>query len=467
MMNKILDLPTNDIIAAIATPPGKGAISLIRVSGSNLLTQVAKVIKLRRIPIKKIKPWRLNSAYAFDPSTDTILDEVLVAFFKKPKSYTGEDMLEISCHGNPLIVRSILKALTSTGIRLAEPGEFTRRAFENGRIDLSRAEAIAMMTAVESESAQKAALRVLDGGLGDPIKTVRNRLAEIRAAFELELDFPEEQESYAVETTRDRWKEAEKILTNLIDAGTSKTNLEKEHNIVISGKVNAGKSTLFNQLIGRNRAIVSEEPGTTRDALEATTQWNDYRLELVDTAGIRDTISAAEKEAVHRTQKILQHAELVIYVVDATDPDLETFNKINEDAGYPKMFVFWNKIDLEQARAEQIDTISKLPNMLGVIQGSALDGKGVQSLRAQILGHLSTNENTNTASLIVSLRQQQALENALTLLQEAYSLYLVNTGLECITPILRTIDHTLGLILGDTVSPDILAEIFSSFCIGK
>lgn len=466
-MHKNHELPINDTIAAIATPSGKGAISLIRVSGFDILSQVNNVIKPRKGSIQSIKPWRLRSAFAHDPKTGLILDEILVVLFKGPKSYTGEDMLEISCHGNPLIVRSILNALISTGIRLAEPGEFTRRAFENGRIDLSRAEAIAVMTAAESDSARHAALRVLDGGLGDPIKTVRNHVMEIRAAFELELDFPDEQESFSDQTIQNLWRDTEKILVNLIDAGFSKNTLEDEHSIVISGKVNAGKSTLFNQLIGRNRAIISNEPGTTRDALEISAHWNEYRLGLVDTAGIRNAVSLAEKEAIRRTQKILQHAELVIYVVDATDPDLETLNKINQDAGFPKMLVFWNKIDLQKGSEHLINTVSKIPNILGVIDGCALDGKGVQNLREKILEHLSANENSYPNALIISVRQQQALEKALSLLQEANELYQSSIGLECITPILRTIDYTLGQILGDTVSPDILAEIFSSFCIGK
>jgi tRNA modification GTPase len=458
----------NDTIAAVATPAGRGALSVIRVSGPDTVARVARAIKPCRRPLAKLKPWRLNLARAHDPATGSLIDEVLLAVFKGPKSYTGEDMIEISCHGNPQVVRSVLEALISTGIRLAEPGEFTRRAFENGRIDLSRAEAIAMMTAAETDAARRAVLRVLDGGLGDPVRAVRNLVTDIRMAFELELDFPDENVSYPAETIEKRLHDAENTLTELIDAGHAGDLADSDHHVVISGKVNAGKSTLFNQLTGRNRAIVSDEAGTTRDALEIPAEWNDYRLTLVDTAGIRQAVSPAEQEAVHRTQTLLRHADLIVYVIDGADPDLELLTRVNLIAGYPRMLIFWNKTDLGTPDKNHITAITAFDNVIGFIQGSAREGKEINSLRDAILSHLSrSSSDASETLLMMSLRQRNALEDALRLTREAHDLYHSNAGLECITPLLRTVDHRLGLILGDTVSPDLLTGIFSSFCIGK
>jgi tRNA modification GTPase len=457
-----------DTIAAIATPEGFGAISVIRMSGKHIMTSAGQILRLHNKPFSQIKTRHATVANVVHPFTGDVIDEVLVTYFKQPNSFTGEDVLEIGCHGNPLVVKSILEAIFLTGARPAEPGEFTRRAFENQRIDLTRAEAVALMTTSESTRARKAALQVLNGGLSEPANDVRTHITEIRTAIELELDFPDEDDGVSADVITNHLDKADSILKNLLSSGNLGDQFRTHHNVVIAGNVNAGKSTLFNKLTGRNRAIVSDEPGTTRDVLETAVEWHGCTLTLIDTAGIRSSLSAAETEAVRRTSMVLQHASLIIYVIDGYNPSLKMLENIIRDSNESAIFVFWNKNDLNKPKQNDIDVLSRNKHVTGFIQGSAKHDIGVETLRSNISSAIvNSSENFTESFLMLSARQTSALESASKLIHEIKQLYTTGVDLECIVPLLKETDYQMGLILGDTVSPDILSHIFSNFCIGK
>jgi len=457
-----------DTITAIATPEGHGAVSIIRVSGPKSFDSVFHLFVPNQPSKARIKPWRVTSGYVKHPQSGTFIDEVLIVFFKGPRSYTGEDVVEISCHGNPLITHAILDAILCMDVRPAEPGEFTRRAFENGRIDLSKAEAVAMIMASESDSARRAAFTMLRGGLNDPIQRIRKSVSDMRMAFELDLDFPEEDVSVPEADIRQSFGEAERVLVNLIDAGSRGEQMQRGHSIVITGKVNAGKSSLFNQLIGRDKAIVSEEPGTTRDSLDIHFNWNGCQLTLIDTAGIRQSQSIAETEAVRRTTSLLESADLVIYVVDGLNPDLELLSSISHYTVHTPILVFWNKTDIVNPTKTDIETVKSFNYVVGCLEGSALSGTGIRELGNEITSLMQAHKDDSSQPyLMMTLRQQNILKKSLDLLKEAQALFDSGVDFECIIPVLKVLDNNLGAILGDTVSPDILKKIFSGFCIGK
>ncbi|MBN1879301.1 tRNA uridine-5-carboxymethylaminomethyl(34) synthesis GTPase MnmE [bacterium] len=459
----------NDTIAAVSTPEGRGGISIVRISGPDTLQIIQKLFIPRSFSSSKLRPWKVYCGYFQDPDTSIIQDEILVTFFKGPQSYTGEDAAEFSCHGSPFITQSLLEIVIRMGARPADPGEFTRRAFENGKIDLSQAEAVAMITASESENARRAALNMLQGGLARPVRNIRDSITRLRVILEIDLDFPEEAITIDSQSILQTFLEAEIQLQNLVDAGSAGDRLRQCRQIVISGKVNAGKSSLFNQLTGRDRAIVSTEEGTTRDLLEAMSEWHGCRLTLVDTAGIRESHSAAETEAVKRSLAALETADAIIYVIDGANPDvglLETTIKLVRESA---IVIFWNKTDIcppDQSLVEQIQTD---PRISGFLQGSARFGWGIVELRT-LLRDLLDQSNPDIREnpiLMMTIRQRNALEQSLALIRDAGKMMRDGIEPECIVPSLRSIDHHLGSILGDTLPPDILGEIFAGFCIGK
>ncbi len=459
----------NETIAAIATPEGHGGLSVIRISGPEAIRIVSTLFFSRHQSRLEKHPWRMTRGHIRNPLTGELLDEVLAVSFRAPRSFTGEDTVEFSCHGNPNITRSIMDAIIGAGARPAEPGEFTRRAFENGRIDMSQAEAIAQITACESDAARQSALSILTGGLSTPIRQLRSTITRLRTAFELDLDFPEENASVPESLVRSQFQDSIFILQNLMDSGDIGEQLRRCRRIVISGKVNAGKSSLFNQLTGRERAIVSDEPGTTRDIIEVPSDWQGCRLMLVDSAGIRQSPSSAEKEAVRRSIETLETADFVIYVIDGLEPDMELLETVLNLAMKARVIAFWNKADLIEPKQEHVDRIRNNERISGFFKGSARHGQGILELRQGVCALLTKHQPDFRSGefLMMTLRQRSAIESSLKLVREADELFRCATGSECIIPMLRSVDHHLGLILGDTLMPDVLGEIFSGFCIGK
>jgi len=464
-----MDRSSVPAIVAVATPEGRGGLSLIRISGDQSRDILHRIFVPFTTGRKSIQSWTLRSGTIRDPASGDAIDEVIVSYFKAPRSYTGEDCVEISCHGNPVIADAICRLIMKCGAVPASPGEFTRRAFDNGRIDLGRAEAVALMTAAESRAALNLAMKMLRGGLSTPIRKLRNALLHILTAIELDLDFPEEPASIAEETVLATLKKTMETLSQLQAAGLRGDEMRSGRDIVLAGRVNAGKSSVFNRLMARDRAIVSSEPGTTRDTLEAYPEWDDFKVTLIDTAGLRQTGSIAESMAIERTNQSLKHADLVVYIVDGARPDIPLLEDVSEAVPNTRIIVFWNKTDISDTQPPDLcSRLSRLNNVRDVLTGSARTGASIGILRQSITAQIRAMETGSDANaLMINLRQKQALSMAAKALEDAKAVFVAGDGPECAVPFLKEADYQLGGIIGDTLSPDILGNIFSSFCIGK
>ena len=490
-----------DTICAPATVPGTGAISVIRVSGPEALTVADKVIRCRKGNISTAKGYSLKFGLIYNniinyPSADCstlpkeeIIDEVLVSIFKAPHSYTGENSVEISCHASSYIVSSIMNLLYQAGARAAEPGEFTQRAFLNGKMDLAQAEAVADVIASQNAAAHRIAFKQMKGGFSSELKGMRNELLELASLMELELDFSEEEVEFADRTRLDSL--LEKIISHvgrLIDSFRLGNAIKNGVPVAIAGATNTGKSTLLNALLGEDRAIVSDVHGTTRDTIEETLNIDGILFRFIDTAGLRETSETVEKIGIERTFKKISEASIVLGMIDLTrdfDSTCETIRKIVDkvDLSSQKLVFLLNKIDIVDINknvniynyivscfdnkefkniAEPIDV-----NDIKIIEISAKLGTGIDELR-NILAETQKNVLADSdTTLVTNQRHVQALTDART------SLLRVREGLADGLPTdlaaddLRLAIYSLSSIIGEISSQDVLINIFSSFCIGK
>ena len=490
-----------DTICAPATVPGTGAISVIRVSGPEALTVADKVIRCRKGNISTAKGYSLKFGLIYNniinyPSADCstlpkeeIIDEVLVSIFKAPHSYTGENSVEISCHASSYIVSSIMNLLYQAGARAAEPGEFTQRAFLNGKMDLAQAEAVADVIASQNAAAHRIAFKQMKGGFSSELKGMRNELLELASLMELELDFSEEEVEFADRTRLDSL--LEKIISHvgrLIDSFRLGNAIKNGVPVAIAGATNTGKSTLLNALLGEDRAIVSDVHGTTRDTIEETLNIDGILFRFIDTAGLRETSETVEKIGIERTFKKISEASIVLGMIDLTrdfDSTCETIRKIVDkvDLSSQKLVFLLNKIDIVDVNknvniynyivscfnnkefksiAEHIDV-----NDIKIIEISAKLGTGIDELR-NILAETQKNVLADSdTTLVTNQRHVQALTDART------SLLRVREGLADGLPTdlaaddLRLAIYSLSSIIGEISSQDVLINIFSSFCIGK
>jgi tRNA modification GTPase len=490
-----------DTICAPATVPGTGAISVIRVSGPEALTVADKVIRCRKGNISTAKGYSLKFGLIYNniinyPSADCstlpkeeIIDEVLVSIFKAPHSYTGENSVEISCHASSYIVSSIMNLLYQAGARAAEPGEFTQRAFLNGKMDLTQAEAVADVIASQNAAAHRIAFKQMKGGFSSELKGMRNELLELASLMELELDFSEEEVEFADRTRLDSL--LEKIISHvgrLIDSFRLGNAIKNGVPVAIAGATNTGKSTLLNALLGEDRAIVSDVHGTTRDTIEETLNIDGILFRFIDTAGLRETSETVEKIGIERTFKKISEASIVLGMIDLTrdfDSTCETIRKIVDKVNLTsqKLVFLLNKIDIVDVNknvniynyivscfnnkgfksiAEPIDV-----NDIKIIEISAKLGTGIDELR-NILAETQKNVLADSdTTLVTNQRHVQALTDART------SLLRVREGLATGLPTdlaaddLRLAIYSLSSIIGEISSQDVLINIFSSFCIGK
>jgi tRNA modification GTPase len=459
----------NDTIAALATPLGKGGLSVIRVSGQNSISALLSIfVPHKKKASGKIAPWRVYYGKLVDPQNNELIDDALITYFRKPRSYTGEDQVEISVHGSPVITKTILNVLYRLGIQPAQPGEFTRRAFQNGRIDLSQAEAIAQLISSESQIEQKLAAVILNGGLSKPVRTIREKLLQILSNLEMDLDFPEEQFTISQETTIADLDYILNEISYLLQASFNGKTLAQAFRITLCGCVNSGKSSMFNRLIGSERSIVSDEPGTTRDTVEKDLEISGIAMTILDTAGLRKTNSIAESEAINRTYQNIGSADLILYLIDGTDPDLETLFVLKSRFPEKAFWVLWNKIDLTgEPDTSKLDAITN-SGIASVYKVSAKTGAGVSSLRDQTYSYIKTHHSFSLEStLLLTERQQNLLIKTQESLVFAKTTLTQNTLPECSIPDLRLAYKYLSEIVGEEISPDILDVIFSQFCIGK
>lgn len=454
----------DDTIAAIATPPGEGGIGIVRLSGSDAVTIADRLfLSPRAKRLAEAPSHTVLHGFARDPFTGARLDEVLVTVMRGPKTYTREDVVEINCHGGLLPLTAVLKALLRGGARLAEPGEFTRRAFLNGRIDLAQAEAVLDVIRAKTAEAERLALQQLEGRLSERITALRERVVDLCTLVEAHIDFPEEE----IEPVS-----RQELLAAMAEVAGGLAKLARSYDegkffregiaAALVGKPNVGKSSLLNALLEKDRAIVTELPGTTRDVIEDCLSINGLPLRIMDTAGIRETSHRAEKEGVKRSLKALEGADLVIVVLDGSRSLDDEDREVLSHTAHKKALAALNKCDLPPSA-------SSLPDGLSSVKVSALTGEGIEELKQRLYGLCIAPGSAPDREevLVTTLRHKEALDQALRSLAEARTALGAGAPLEVIALSLREALHHLGSIVGAVAAEDILNRIFSEFCIGK
>jgi tRNA modification GTPase len=462
-------LPGNDTICAISTPPGLGAISVIRLSGPAAIDISKKIFHPRDkdLDISRVASHTVHFGTIGDATG--LLDEVLLSIFRAPHSYTGEDVTEISCHGSPYIQQKLIELLLEQGLRLANPGEFTLRAFMNGKFDLSQAEAVADLIASHSKSSHDLAVSQMRGGFSKKIKMLRAKLIEFTSLIELELDFSEENVEFA--SRPDLIKlllELEDEIALLIKSFSIGNVIKNGIPVTIIGKPNVGKSTLLNTILNEEKAIVSEIPGTTRDAIEDTIVIGEYRFRFIDTAGLHTSIDRIENLGIERTWEKIHEASIILYVFDVTEDSFDDvilavseFKEIAEDKS-KKLVLIGNKID----KLKRLPSGFKGFVELETIFISAKRKENIYLIAESLLASVKA-ENLSGSPIVSNIRHLEALQNALA------SINAVHAGLNSgLSPDLLTVDirkalHHLGEITGDITTDEILGNIFGRFCIGK
>jgi tRNA modification GTPase len=456
----------SDTIAAISTAVGEAGIGIVRLSGSNALDIGYEIFKGSKVQSKdEIKNRRLTYGHIFDG--EKVLDEVLIAFMKAPFTYTREDMVEVYCHGGIISVKNILELVLRKGARLAEPGEFTKRAFLNGRLDLAQAEAVIDIIRSKTNKSMEVSLNQLEGSLSNKIKEIRDILLSMIAHVEVSIDFPDEDVEVATlnELEENAMVVKEKISSLLVTADRGKI-LRDGLNTVILGKPNVGKSSLLNAILRENRAIVTDVPGTTRDIIEEYVNIDGIPLRIIDTAGIRDTSDIVEKIGVDKARQIVNDADLIIAIFDLsrelTDDDKEIIDLIKNK----KTIILLNKSDLPKKFDE--DYFKNLFRDKEIITTSIASGIGVDQLEASIRNMFYKGEVEVKSDIVVNnLRHKNQLEKAYNNIVSFINDLQASVPLDCLEVDLKNCWENLGEISGDTVSEDILDKIFSEFCIGK
>ncbi len=463
IMNK-----SNETIAALATPIGIGGIAVIRVSGSDTFSIVDSIFK-GHTKITEASSHTIHYGKILAPDSILLLDTVLVSVFRKPHSYTGEDVVEISSHGGYYVVQKILSLLYSIGIRPAQPGEFTLRSFLNGKLDLAQAEAVADIIQAKSEKSHTASLEQLSGRLSKYINNLRSQLLDLCSLLELELDFSQEGIELAEKHEAvKRIKSIEKKIYEMIDSYVSGKLTREGVKVALAGRPNSGKSSLLNLLLGEDRAIVSEIPGTTRDVIEESIILEGIQFVFTDTAGLREAFDKIEKEGIRRTIKILQSADLAAFVIDSSSPltkgDVNLYEQIIESLRKDVHVLYiLNKSDI---RHPEFDSTNLPEGNLAEI--SCLTHQGIDELKKEFVQlSMPTHDSTSSSIVITNIRHKEALERALKSLHIARE--SIESGLsgDFIAVDLRDALNYLGEIIGLTTPDDILNNIFSHFCIGK
>ena len=457
-----------DTISAIVTAPGEAGVGIVRVSGP--LAQTVGEALFRSASGRKLAD--LPSHYAsygkvVNPADDAVVDEVLLLVMRAPHSYTREDVVEIQCHGSHVSLRRILALTLSCGARLAEPGEFTKRAFLNGRLDLTQAEAVMDVIRAKTEASLRLAVRHLEGGLAAAIRAERESLLALIAHIEALLDFPEEEiEEVSARQAAEGAALAAANLQRLLDTADQGKVLREGLATVILGKPNVGKSSLLNALVRTQRAIVTDVPGTTRDVIEEYVNLRGVPLRIIDTAGIRETEDVVEKLGVERSRQMLQQADLVLVLLDTSRPLSAEDKEVLALLGAQKSLVLLNKSDLPSLWGEE--DIRALAPQQQVLRISLAAASGLEALEEAIVQQVYCGGASQGEGLLaVNVRQEALLQQAVRHLQEVGDAAAAGMPLDCLSIDLRAAWTLLGEITGDTVGEDMITEIFSRFCIGK
>ncbi|EAT59559.1 tRNA uridine-5-carboxymethylaminomethyl(34) synthesis GTPase MnmE [Chlorobium ferrooxidans] len=460
-------------IAAVATPVGVGALAILRISGRGVFGIAGRIFKKKQNPAFRFAEAKGYTAhFGSVHDSEGLIDEVVALVLRAPNSFTMEDMVEFTCHGGPVVVQHILKVLLDEGCRLAEPGEFTRRAFLNGRIDLLQAEAIGEMIHARSESAFRTAVTQMQGTLSLRLEAMREQLLRSCALLELELDFSEEDVEF--QNRRELQQQLgvlQEELRRLVDSYQHGRIMKEGVATVIAGRPNAGKSTLLNTLLGLERSIVSHMPGTTRDYIEECFLYNKTMFRLTDTAGLREAEEAVEHEGVKRSYRKIAEADLIVYILDLTLDDyadeVARILEFKSEYRNARMIVAANKIDLASESPERIQELREATgcDVCGI---SAAKGEGLETLKELMSTMVVGLDKLHEASVLVtSLRHYEALRNASDALENARMLINSNSETELIAFELRSALNYVGEITGKVINEEILNMIFDQFCIGK
>ncbi len=456
----------NDTIAAISTPLGEGGIGIVRLSGQKSIEIADKIFRGKEKPSNFITH-TIHYGKIINPATFEVIDSVLLSIMRAPKSYTCEDIIEINAHGGIVPLNSILETVLSSGARLAEPGEFTKRAFLNGRIDLSQAEAVVELIRAKTDLSAKFALSQLTGNLYKEISNIRQQIISLLAELEASIDFYEEDiELLSVDEILDRLNKTKEKIEELIENAKYGKILQQGITTTIIGRPNVGKSSLLNALAGQPRAIVTHIPGTTRDAIEEMLDIEGIPLKVIDTAGLRHTVDIIEEEGVRRAREALTQADLVIFVMDGSENITSDDTKIMDELKDKETILIINKFDLPQLI--EIDKIKKYLPEKPIINLSATQKIGLNELKKIIKEIFFAGKILLTDEFIITnLRHKEALKFALKNINTALHAIKNNLSFEFVAIDLRELLDNLGLIIGERVTEDILDEIFSKFCIGK
>ena len=469
-----------DTIFAPATVPGTGAISVIRISGPDALTIADKVVSCRRSSISSAKGYTMKFGTICDGSGD-IIDEVIASVFRAPHSYTGENSVELSCHASSYIVSAVMQLLSEAGARAAEPGEFTQRAYLNGKMDLAQAEAVADVISSQNSASHRIAFSQMKGGFSNELREMRRSLLELVSLMELELDFSEEEVEFADRSRLDSLLEGVIAhVSRLIDSFRLGNVIKNGVPVAIAGATNTGKSTLLNALLGEDRAIVSDIHGTTRDTIEETLNIDGILFRFIDTAGLRETSETVEKIGIERTFRKISEASIVLGMVDLTRDSETTSETIREiiskvDFHTQKLMILLNKTDISglnnNVSIKNI-IVSELKNKgitsdITIIPISAKTGVGISELRADLASSQRNLLAESDTTLVTNQRHLQALSDART------SLLRVRSGLASGLPTdlaaqdIREAIYHIGSIVGEISTDEVLGNIFANFCIGK
>lgn len=457
----------NDTIAAIATPPGEGGIGVIRISGPEALSVASQVLKsTHHQPFSIIQPRKVYHGEAIHLQTGNVLDEVIFFYFQKPHSYTGEDIIEIQAHGSMLGLTQILNQILSINVRLADPGEFTQRAFLNGRIDLIQAESVIDLIRAKTEKGRQLALRQLQGRSTAVIHSLESDLYQILTLIEALLDFPEEgipdieQASIIHKVTL-----IIQQLVKLIQNSEEGQKIQDGISIVITGRPNVGKSSLLNSFLQEERAIVTSLPGTTRDVIEAQYQLKGIPIRLIDTAGLRETDNPVEQIGIKKAQEYLDNADLILLVIDGSEPlTSEDSILINKFQDRPLLVVI-NKTDLPQKVFS--NDFREFSN-LKLIETSTLSGEGLERLESAVTNLIGMGRiQVDDLPILSRIRHKKALENAVFALQRFIQGIRDGLSEDLLAVELREALTSIGQITGKNVTSEVIEQIFSQFCIGK
>lgn len=458
----------DDTIAAISTPIGEGGIGIVRISGRDSISIASKIFKS---PSEKNlvdqKSHTIHYGKIIDPENGKVVDEVLVMIMKAPKTYTKEDIVEINCHGGVVPLRKVLDIVLKSGARLADPGEFTKRAFLNGRIDLSQAEAVIDMIRAKTEIGLDIGINQLEGSLSKKVKQLNKQLLEVIASIEASIDFPEHDiEHITIQKVNEKIKKVlNEIHKLLVTADTGKIFKEGLKTIIV-GKPNVGKSSLLNALLEENRAIVTDIPGTTRDIIEEYINIKGIPLKIIDTAGIRETEDKVEQIGVEKTKELFKQADLLLIVLDASDEFSKEDELLTKLVQGRKSIVLINKTDLPQKLDEAV--VRDVFKNNRIIKISVKENLGLEKLKEEISDMFFEGEvKPNETTIITNIRHKDALRRAKQSLEKAEETINMGMPLDCVSIDVTEARNSLGEITGDTVSDDVLDQIFTQFCIGK